>query len=97
MHCHLVRYDVLPPLQEQYGEQLVIAQVDVSTEEGYEFYVSAVGALEIQDLGVPTLIVSDVVLIGSRQIPKQLPGLIENGLALGGIDWPAIPGFVPPE
>lgn len=97
MHCHLVINDVLPPLQEEYGEQLVIAQVDVSTEEGYELYMSAVDALEIQNLGVPTLIVGDVVLIGSRQIPEQLPGLIENGRASGGTDWPAIPGFVPPE
>ena len=33
------------------------------------------------------------VLTGSVDIPVQLPGLIEAGLAAGGVDWPAIPGL----
>jgi uncharacterized membrane protein len=31
--------------------------------------------------------------MGSRDIPEQFPGIIEAGLAQGGIDWPAIPGL----
>ena len=44
--------------------------------------------------GVPTLVVDEVVLIGSLEIPEQFPGLIEKYLAQGGTDWPAIPGLV---
>jgi uncharacterized membrane protein len=43
--------------------------------------------------GVPTLIVGDVVLVGSLEIPQQLPDLVENYLAQGGVDWPDIPGL----
>jgi uncharacterized membrane protein len=32
-------------------------------------------------------------LIGSGEIPDEFPGIIEEGLALGGIDWPAVPGL----
>jgi hypothetical protein len=35
------------------------------------------------------------VLVGSVEIPDQFPGIVREGLA-SGIDWPAIPGFVPP-
>jgi uncharacterized membrane protein len=31
--------------------------------------------------------------MGSVDIPNQFPGIIEEGLAQGGIDWPAIPGL----
>jgi uncharacterized membrane protein len=43
--------------------------------------------------GVPTLIVGDTILVGSFEIPDQLPGIIEQGLENGGIDWPDIPGL----
>ena len=43
--------------------------------------------------GVPALIIGDTVLIGVQEIPNQLPGIIEAGLASGGLDWPDIPGF----
>ena len=41
--------------------------------------------------------VGEEVMVGGRAIPDRLPGLIEEGLAAGGVDWPAIPGFVPPD
>ena len=46
-----------------------------------------------ENRGVPFLVVADVVLIGSLDIPQQLPGLIETYLAAGGVDWPDIPGL----
>jgi hypothetical protein len=44
--------------------------------------------------GVPRLIVGDRFMVGSLQIPQEFPGIVEQGLASGGIDWPAIPGLV---
>jgi uncharacterized membrane protein len=41
--------------------------------------------------GVPTLVVGERVLVGSEEIPHELPGLIERGLAAGGVDWPDLP------
>jgi uncharacterized membrane protein len=87
--------NVFPPLRDQYGEQLYILEVDVSTTEGQLLYQEALDTFEIPDerRGVPTLIVADVVMVGSAEIPEQFPGLIETYLAQGGIDWPPLPGL----
>jgi uncharacterized membrane protein len=42
---------------------------------------------------VPTLIVGDVVLVGSLEIPELFPGIIEEGLRGDGILMPEIPGL----
>jgi uncharacterized membrane protein len=49
---------------------------------------------DVQDrTGVPNLIVGETMLYGSVDIPEQFPGIIEQGLDQGGIDWPDIPGL----
>jgi uncharacterized membrane protein len=94
-HCHKVIQEDLPPLVEKYGKQLQILLIDVTTEGGRELYLSAVQAVPIPDdmRGVPALVVGETLLVGDKDIPEQLPGIIEQGLASGGIDWPAIPGM----
>jgi uncharacterized membrane protein len=94
-HCHYVIQEVLPPLAETYGGQFLVLYVDVTQPEGQALYQSAIAAFNIPDdrLGVPTMIVGDHVMVGSGEIPAQLPGLIEAGLGAGGIDWPAVPGL----
>lgn len=89
-HCHKVITEDLPPLVEKYGDQLVIVGIDTYTEEGRQLYQSAIEHFQIpqERLGVPTLIIGGKVLVGSLEIPEQLPGLIETGLADGGINWP---------
>lgn len=95
-HCHQVINNDLPPLMEQYGEQLDILGVNTAHPDGQRLYQAAITAFEIPSgrIGVPTLIVGDAVLVGSGEIPEQLPGLIEQYLAAGGVDWPAIPGLM---
>ena len=67
----------------------------MATPEGRQLFQSAAeyykDAREIR--GVPTLVVGEQVLIGSLEIPEQLPGIIDTGLAQGGIDWPTFPGL----
>jgi uncharacterized membrane protein len=92
-HCHQVIQEVLPPLFELYGDQLNIIGVDVSQEGGQLLYQAAIQSFSIPEdrLGVPTMIIGNVILVGSLEIPEQLPGLIEQYLAQGGVDWPDIP------
>lgn len=92
-HCHLVIEEVLPPLFETYGNQLEIIGIDASTEQGSALYSAAIQALNVPEYyrGVPMLFVGHDVLVGSIDIPEKFPGLIEAGLAQGGIDWPPIP------
>lgn len=92
-HCLEVINNALPPLVDQYGNQLQIYGLNTHTEPGNTIYRSAIDKYEIpqERQGVPTLIVGDAILVGSFEIPDQLPGIIEQGLENGGIDWPDIP------
>ncbi len=91
-HCHQVINQDLPPLRQKHGSKLVIVGVDVSTQMGSALYDAMVHYFALPDerLGVPALVVGTTVLVGSLEIPQQLPGIIEKGLAGGGIDWPPI-------
>ena len=95
-HCHQVMNEDLPPLERKYGEQLQILEVNTSTAEGQELFYAALAHFQIDSAGVPMMIVGDIVLRGSREIPQYLPNMIEYGLEQGGVDWPAIPDFTPP-
>jgi len=94
-HCAQVIQQDLPPLFDQYGAQLEIIGVDISQPDGQALYMEAIDTFQIpqERLGVPTLVVDDVVLVGSVEIPEQFPGLVAQYLAQGGVDWPAIPSL----
>ncbi|MCB2178783.1 vitamin K epoxide reductase family protein [bacterium] len=91
-HCEYVITEVLPPLFDQYGEQLSILGVDVSQEAGSALFTATIDALEFpaNQAGVPFMVIGDTILIGSDQIPQQLPGMIAGGVANSGIAWPDV-------
>jgi len=95
LHCHVVINETLPPLQAKYGEQWQIELIETSEPGGYELYRDAVEAYSVPPdrQGVPALFIGDHHLVGSVEIPQILPGLIEEYLAAGGVDYPAIPGL----
>lgn len=95
-HCHFVLEQVLPPLQDQYGDQLDILLVELSDVESVNLLYQAADSFGIpkENVGVPFLVIGDRVLVGSEQIPAQLPGLIETHLASGGVNYPDLPGLV---
>ena len=94
-NCHIVIEQVLPPLANQYPDQLDIVGIDVAHPIGSNLYQAAIAKFNIptERLGVPTLIVGSDVLVGSVEIPQMLPAIIEAGLVAGGIDWPDIPNL----
>ena len=95
-HCKKVMTKDLPWLVDKYGPQLEILAINKTIPEGRALYDAAVLRFNIPKnrRGVPTLIVGDVVLVGSREIPKKFPGLIRQFLAQGGVDWPDVPGLI---
>ena len=92
-HCHQVMTVDLPPLVQRYGSQLRIATVNTTSPGGQALYQATVERFAIPEdrLGVPTLVVGARVLVGSREIPDELPGIVDRGLAAGGIGWPDVP------
>jgi len=89
-HCLHVLEDVLPPLQDKYGSQLQIQFIEVVTIEdvNHLYEVAASYGIPKERAIVPFLIIGERVLIGSDQIPAELPGLIKQYLVQGGVDWP---------
>ncbi|HSJ12991.1 MAG TPA: DsbA family protein, partial [Longimicrobiales bacterium] len=93
-HCHDVMERHLPPLLAKHGEGLRIVAVNVQTPDGAALYdaVARHFALRPDQQGVPALVVGGRLLMGSGEIPAELPGIVKAGLAAGGIDWPDIAG-----
>lgn len=94
-HCHDVIDDTLPPLQQTYGAQLDMRLLELHTELDFQklYQLAAVYGVPKEGVGVPLLLIGDQILIGAAQIPAQLPGLIDQYLAAGGVDFPEMPGF----
>ena len=94
-HCHEVMEIILPPLVQQYPNQLDIVGVDVSHPVGLNLYQAATSEFKVADdrLGVPTMIVGTQVLVGADEIEILFPNIITSGIAAGGVDWPRIPGL----
>jgi uncharacterized membrane protein len=96
-HCHDVIENVLPPLQQKYGAQFDLQMIEVVTADDIDrlYQVGATFGLAKEQVGVPFLIIGDRALIGSEQIPAELPQLIEQYLATGGVAYPQVPGLAP--
>jgi uncharacterized membrane protein len=85
----------VPHLALASNGQLEILFVDASWREGGALYEASMASHPVgrDRMGVPRMIVGDSVLVGSYEIPTHLHDIIRKGLAIGGIDWPAIGGL----
>lgn len=92
-HCHQLIIEDLPPIREQFGDNLVVFMVDVSTDNGQMMAQSAYEYYNIprENWVVPMMIVDEQVLIGGAQIPTKLPIITSTGLENGGIPIPMFP------
>jgi uncharacterized membrane protein len=97
-HCHDVIENVLPPLRQKYGAQFDLQLIEVVTADDIDrlYQVGATFGFAKEQVGVPFLIIGDRALVGSDQIPAELPKLIEQHLAAGGVAAPQVPGFTLP-
>jgi|GEM_PF-672366 len=91
--CAQVEERDLPPLENEYGERLRIQRIDTTTQRGQRLFQRALDHYNVpaERRGVPMMILDGHVLVGAREIPAQLPGLVSTYLEAGGLDWPDIP------
>jgi uncharacterized membrane protein len=94
-HCDYVKANILPPLSARYGDRWQLELIELRSGEDFDrlFAMGAALGVPREAIGVPFLLIGDAILIGSGQIPAELPGLIEQHLAAGGVDWPNAPGL----
>ena len=92
-HCHDVINDHLLPMQERYGDRLVILGFDTSREFANNLFYAAIRHYRVpQDRwAVPFMVVGEEVLVGGSEIPSRFPSIVEQALASGGIDFPDLP------
>jgi uncharacterized membrane protein len=93
-HCAKLDKEVLPALQEKYGNKLVIVRLNVISAAGSKIYEKALERFKVTEnrIGVPTLIIGKTFLVGTVEIPEKFPGLIDAALSKGGLDLPDLPG-----
>ena len=86
--CETVLNDFLPDLQNKYGDHLELEQIEVVSVEDINllYQIGNVYGLVKEEIGVPLLIIGDTVLVGSEAISAQLPNLIDQYLAEGGVN-----------
>jgi uncharacterized membrane protein len=72
---------------------LSILLVDGTKDAGAVMFADDSERLSIDRAGVPRLDIEGIYLVGDQEIPNELPGIIEEGLANGGIPWPDVPGI----
>ena len=73
--------------------RLQILFVDTSTSAGQAMFLADSVRLGIDEPGVPRVDVEEAYLVGSDDIPEQLPGIVADALASEGVSWPAVPGL----
>jgi uncharacterized membrane protein len=90
-----VRDEAAPAATLLSNGTLELLLVNVKTDPGADLYLMSSAMFEIPSEmeGVPRLVMGDQWFVGSGDIPAALPGLIDQGLAAGGIDWPEIEGI----
>lgn len=94
-HCHKVIDEHLPPLLEKYGGQLVVVGINTLIPDGQKLFRAVMAHFGIprEEWGVPALVIGETLLKGGLEIPRELPRLVEAGIARGGIGWPELAGL----
>lgn len=92
-HCQEVLDTVLPPLLELYGDRLTVNLIEVKSVEDVDrlMEIGGMNSIPYDVMGIPFFIIGDQALLGSLQIPRELPGLVEKYLAADGVSCPDLP------
>jgi thiol-disulfide isomerase/thioredoxin len=89
-HCEVVINDVLPGIQEKYGDQIELKLLDISDPYNHGLLVSLEEAYKIppEKRGVPMMFVGHTIMVGDLSIKDNLEKVINSYLAEGGADYP---------
>ncbi len=91
-HCVKVLTQTLPAMDARYGDRFQVTLVSLEDQSAVDRLYATAEELGLakESVAIPFMVIGRTVLIGSQEIPDQLPGLIEAGLASGGIPLPSL-------
>lgn len=94
-HCGDLIRGYLPSLMDEYGNRLQILSVNAADPPGSKLFQAAVIKFDVpvKDRGVPAVVIGDHFLSGAVDVSEQLPMLVAQYLAEGGVGWPPVPGL----
>ena len=89
-HCVEVKEKLIPQLQSRFSENLVIKDIELITVDEIDtlFLIGIDQGLQVEQIGVPFVMIGEHILVGSIEIPARLPVLIEEYLQKGGVGYP---------
>jgi uncharacterized membrane protein len=75
--------------------RLEILVVNVAQPRGGALYEASSVSHDVPPLrsGVPRLVIGDIVLVGSLEIPERTDQLVQQAMAGGGLGWPSVAGL----
>jgi hypothetical protein len=77
----------MPGIQARYGSQLEVRLYNIAEPQGLYAFQAIHEQFPQLPGGVPQAYIANHVLVGSAQIPEELPQLIDACLQQGGCDW----------
>ena len=94
-HCEQVEREVLAPLVQAHGAQVVLHSLSVRRPAAYEVLMrlEARQAVAPAARRLPTVAVGDRLLVGASAVLETLPGLVQEGLTRGGAPLPEVEGL----
>jgi uncharacterized membrane protein len=94
-HCRDLIANYLPSILDQYGSRLQILSIDAAGPGGRKLFQAAVTRFDVpaRDRGVPAVVIGDRFLSGTVDVSEELPILVAQHLASGGVGWPDVPGL----
>ncbi len=91
-HCHYVMENVLPGIEEKYGDQLIISKFNISDIDNYALMLGLESIYGVPEdkAGIPEIFMQHVVMIGSKVIEENLDKEIQQNLDEGGYRFPPL-------
>jgi thiol-disulfide isomerase/thioredoxin len=89
-YCMQALTETLPPIQEKYNSQLSILLVELVSQKDIDNLYSLGSSLGFtkEQVAVPFLLINHTALIGADLIGSQLPGIVDQYISSGGIEYP---------
>ncbi len=89
--CRQFEADALAKLRTDYGDRLQVTTVNTSDAAGRTLYDAAFARYQPALEGVPAVVLGETMVVGNRDVPERLPGLLEKAAASGGARLPDLP------
>ncbi|MGQ9626259.1 MAG: hypothetical protein ACUVV0_05055 [Anaerolineae bacterium] len=98
-HCHIVIEEVLPKIEQKYGDRVRIRYFEISDPDNYALMLGLerIYGVTEEQAGIPEIFLGNVVMIGSHIIRQNLDKEIERYLAMGGFEFPELDDIPKPE